>query len=175
MHLKSPDNFQGTTGRCPNNQFCFPCEIISENRKLGVRMDSSEVPGTGTRTDAQGLEREGTFPLCRVVLRSHQPVTSGLGCLLEAAIMEIHKVNVVLPRAAREPRAAKQRDATVPWGCISSCMTRVPRCQITQSRRSYQGLQCQVADRTAECWRRTRKEQLWQMRFLFEVFIIVWG
>lgn len=130
-------------------------------------MNSSEVPETGARTDAQGLEWEGTFPLCHVVLRSHQPLTSGLSCWLEATIMEIHK------RAAREPRAAKQRGAAIPRGFISSCTTHVPRCQIMQSKVSYQGLQHQAADRTAEYWRRTRKEHLWQM--LFEVFIIVWG
>lgn len=174
MHIKSPENFQGTTARCQNNQFCFPCEIISENKKLGVRMNSSEVPETGARTDAQSLEWEGTFPLCHVIiLRSRQPLISGLSCWFEATIMEIHKLNAVLPRAAREPRAAKQRGAAIPSGFISSCTTHVPRCQIMQSKVSYQGLQHQAAERTAECWRRTRKEHLWQI--LFEVFIIVWG
>lgn len=44
------------------------------------------------------------------------PVTSGLSCLLEATILEIHKLDVILPRAAREPRAAEQRGAAVSPG-----------------------------------------------------------
>lgn len=40
---------------------------------------------------------------------------------------------------------------------------------------SYHGLWREAADSTAECWRRTRKGQFWEVLFLFEVFIIIWG